>query len=129
LDVASWRALDFMRTKGAGWTIVHIKKAGRAGMTTDGVNRYTVVHPDEYLDEEALQGRIEVALSSTYEQIRAVYGPEGGGPCPRSLRPTRDHLDVEIARLAGRGGNLAAPSPPGRRSGPSAPAGGRTGHN
>jgi hypothetical protein len=107
MDVASWQAADFMQTKGAGWTIVHRKKAKAAGMTTDGVNQHALLHPDEYVDEEALQKRIQDALGVTYEQLRAVYGRKGGGPCPRSLRPTRDRLDDALAGIAAKGGNLA----------------------
>jgi hypothetical protein len=107
LDVASWQAADFMQTKGAGWRIVHRKRAKDAGMVTDGVNQHTVLHPDEYVDAELLTALLEDELGCSTAEVHEVYGRPGGGRCPARLLPLRDRLDAVLVGIAERGGNLA----------------------
>jgi hypothetical protein len=96
------QAAEFMRS--GGWTIVHAKDGSRAGVSSHGVNQFTVVHPDEHVDHEALRPMVEQELGFSYEQVRSVYRQGRKSATQRELRA---RIDARLLALSRSGANLA----------------------
>jgi hypothetical protein len=84
--------------QGGGWHVVSSKGGNREG----GITAHRgVLHPDEYVDSEALQGQVERELGFTYEQVRSVYRQ---GPLSATQRGLRARIDARLMAV----GNLTA---------------------
>jgi hypothetical protein len=102
LDVGRWQRNEFLR--GNGWTFVHSHDGGRAGLNSHAVNQYTVLHPDDYVNEETLAALVEDELGFTVEQLHSVYCT--GGRIPSSRQELRDVIDARLLDLVRGGANM-----------------------
>ena len=100
LDADDWQAAEFMR--GGGWGIV--THAGGEWKRAGGSDHRGVLHPDEYVNEDALRPMVERELGFTYEQVRSVYRQ---GPLSADGRELRGRVDARLLVLSRSGANLA----------------------
>ena len=71
----------------------------------DGMTAHRgTLHPDEYIDPDALQGAIEQALGFTYEDVSSAYMT--GRPTAET-RQLRERIDSRLLALSRSGGNMA----------------------
>jgi hypothetical protein len=86
---------DFLASP--GWTIAY------PGGEHDGgtVAHRGVLHPAEYVDQDALSARVAEALGFAAAQIRAVYRQ---GPLSPEGRALRARIDARILEVATKGG-------------------------
>jgi hypothetical protein len=104
LDLREIAGLDLLGAlDGNPRGVIAWAKAGDGGLHA----HRGILYPGEYVDEELLASLVEDELGCSIADARAVYGRQGGGPCPRRLRPLRDRLDGVMAGIASSGGNLA----------------------
>jgi hypothetical protein len=85
-----------------GWHAVEPPKGSvRGGGTT---SHRGVLHPGEYVNEDALRVLVERELGFTYEQVRSVYRQ---GPLSPDQRELRARIDARLLALSNAGGNVA----------------------
>ncbi len=85
-----------------GWMTVSI----RGGNEDGGVTSHRgVLHPDEYVDHEALVRAVEAQLGFTFDDIHSVYST--GGRIPNDLRQLRDRIDGRLLALSVDGANMS----------------------
>lgn len=90
---------DFLNA--GGWHVADIKGGDEEG----GVTAHRgVLHPDEYVNEDALRVLVERELGFTYEQVRSVYRQ---GPLSASGRELRGRIDARLLALSRSGGHMA----------------------
>jgi hypothetical protein len=76
-----------------GWCPLHPDRGARH----TGMHAHRgVIHPDEYVNADALRSAAEEKLGYTLEDVRAVYGGRSGGPLPKALLPVRNAIDREL---------------------------------
>jgi hypothetical protein len=92
--------IDFLFT--GGWHVVDIKnnEDERGGLTT----HRGVLHPDEYIDPDALQALVEDNLGFTYAEIAAAYDITGRPTAVQTEK--RRQIDAALLGLSRSGGNL-----------------------
>lgn len=93
-----------------GPSLARLERGGYGVVTEkshDGglVAHRSVLHPDEHVDTEALQGLVERALGFTYEDISSVYRQ---GPLSPDQRQLRESIDARLLALSRSGGNMLA---------------------
>lgn len=106
LAVAGWQGAEFMRA--SGWLVVHTETAhhaSAAGARSHAANQHTVLHPDEYVDDDLVVALVEDELGFTVEQIHSVYCT--GGRIPSARIALRDAIDARLLDVLRAGGNLA----------------------
>jgi hypothetical protein len=94
-------AREFMRTSD-GWRVVSGRNGGgsdRCGL----VAHRGVLHPDEYVDHNALRGMVERELGFTMAQLETVYRQ---GRKTQTVRSLRARIDVRLRAIRRAGGNL-----------------------
>lgn len=104
LATEAWQREEFMRSN--GWTLVHNieRRAAETGARSHAVNQHTVLHPDEYVDEEIVACLVEDELGFTVEQLHSVYCT--GGRIPSDRQVLRDALDARLLELSRGGANM-----------------------
>jgi hypothetical protein len=87
------------------YTIVHTDW-NEGGGGRGGIRAHRgILHPDEYVDAEALLVLAERALGFTADQVRSVYRR---GPLGAAGRALRDRIDDRVAEIYETGGSMAA---------------------
>ena len=108
LDVAAMQTGDLMRSEGFG-VVEPQHGSGRTGSTYGAkdagmtVHR-GVIHPDAYVDEDALRTAVEESLGHTYEDVSSAY--TNGRPTAEQ-RQLRERIDSRLLALSRSGGNMA----------------------
>jgi phage terminase small subunit len=64
-----------------------------------------VLHPDEYLDEEAVRAMFERELGFTVAQVRSVHRQ---GRTSKAQRELRTRVDARLLAISRAGGNMTA---------------------
>jgi len=106
LDLLSPEDVDDAPPWGAGFGIVDVRRgsgaAGTYGATDMGMTAHRgTLHPDEYIDEEALRSAAEEALGFSYAEVSAVYRQ---GPKSPEQRQLRARIDARLLALSVSGG-------------------------
>jgi hypothetical protein len=84
-----------------GWAPVAIKNNS---LHSGGLTAHRgVLHPEEYVDQEALRAMVEDELGFTYEQVRSVYRQ---GPLSADQRELRGQIDARLLVLSRAGGEM-----------------------
>lgn len=104
LEVSRWKAAEFMRAKGWGALRERAQRPSVSGMGSHLVNQHTVLHPDDYVDEELLAALVEDELGFSAEQLHSVYST--GGRIPSDRRGLRDRIDARLLALSRGGANM-----------------------
>jgi len=86
-----------------GWHAVEPTKGNVRGGGTR--SHRGVLHPDEYVNDEALRAAVEQELGFTAEQVHAVYRQ---GPLSAEKRELRARIDARVLALSRAGGHMAA---------------------
>lgn len=97
-------AQHFQFLRDGGWSIVHTRDGSRAGINSHGVNQYTVLHPEDYVDSETLIELLEAELGFTLEELHSVYST--GGRIPAERVELRQRIDARLLALADAGANM-----------------------
>lgn len=88
-----------------GWSLAQAGKGSVRHVDDGGMTSHRgVLHPDEYVDPDTLQGLVERELGFTYEQVRSVYRQ---GPLTADQRELRGQIDARLLALSRTGGNLS----------------------
>jgi len=108
LDVAGMKTLDLLEE--GGFSVVdtmHGRGTGKTyGARDMGMTAHRgVLHPDEYVDTEALQAAVTDVLGYTYEQVAFAY--KNGRPTAEQSQ-LRERIDSRLLALSRSGGNMAA---------------------
>lgn len=108
LDLGRPVELDWLYSNGfsivdtsAGSTSGRVHGARDAGMSA----HRGVLHPDEYVNHEAVLRDLERHLGYTVDQVRSVY-TRLGGPIPTDQRQLRDQIDSRMLALSRSGANM-----------------------
>lgn len=109
LGASEWQVAEFMRS--SSWDVVaHTRRAdgdsrpGGEWSRSGGTTHRGVLHPDEYVDHEALRPMVERELGFSYEQVRSVYRQ---GPLTADQRELRGQIDARLLALSHAGANVA----------------------
>jgi hypothetical protein len=90
------RATKIGYLREGGWHAVNVKH----GRMISGLTGHRgILHPDQYVDTEALRQEVERRLGATAAVVRDVYGGRRGGPLPARLRHVRDAIDAALTTV------------------------------
>lgn len=92
-------ALDYLATARGGWRAVSVSSGDRCGMSA----HRGVLHPDEYVDTEALRAAVEPRLGFTYDEVKSVYRR---GRLSAERLQLRERIDARLLMISRGGGNM-----------------------
>ncbi len=81
-----------------GWSIAEGRESGGV------VAHRGAVHPEEYVDTDALRAKVEHAFGFSYDQVHAVYRQ---GPKSAPTLELRARIDARVLELSRSGANIA----------------------
>lgn len=105
LETRRWQRAEFMRS--SGWIVASPERDHHGvglGARSHAENQYTVLHPEEYVDETVLASLLEAEFGFTIEELHSVYST--GGRIPSERLDLRARLDARLFELSNGGANM-----------------------